>query len=58
MGIELARAEMYLVVARLVQMFEMELWETGPGNVAFLHDYHVAFPRLDSKGVRVRAKML
>jgi cytochrome P450 len=55
LGIELARAELYLVTAALVRMFDMELWQTDEGDVAFLHDYHVAMPKMDSEGVRVMA---
>jgi len=56
LGIELARAELYLLTAMLVRRFEMELWETDESDVAFLHDYQVAMPKLDSKGVRVLVK--
>lgn len=58
LGIELARAELYLMVAALTRRFEMALWETDASDVAFLHDYQVAIPKLDSKGVRVMAKVL
>lgn len=53
LGIELARAELYLVTAALVRSFEMALWKTDESDVAFEHDYHVAMPQLASKGVRV-----
>ncbi|CEL07565.1 Putative Cytochrome P450 [Aspergillus calidoustus] len=56
LGIELARAELYLVIAALVHGFEMTLFETDADDVAFLHDYHVAMPKMGSKGVRVIAK--
>jgi cytochrome P450 len=58
LGIELARAELYLVTAALVNSFEMTLWQTDDSDVAFVHDYHVIMPKLDSKGVRVTAKVL
>jgi cytochrome P450 len=58
MGIELARAELYLVTAALVKSFDMTLWQTDESDVAFEHDYQVAMPKLDSKGVRVMAKPL
>ncbi|KAI9372947.1 cytochrome P450 [Aspergillus egyptiacus] len=58
LGIELARAELYLVVAALVRGFEMTLHETGAEEVAFLHDYQVAMPKMGSAGVRVMAKVL
>ncbi|KAL9622283.1 MAG: hypothetical protein Q9160_003294 [Pyrenula sp. 1 TL-2023] len=56
LGIELARAELYLVTATLVNEFDFELWETGERDVSFEHDYHVSLPKLDSKGVRVKAR--
>ena len=54
-GAGLAHAELFHVVAALAR-WEMELWETGDEDVAFRHDYQVATPRLDSKGVRVMVK--
>ncbi|OGM45010.1 hypothetical protein ABOM_005772 [Aspergillus bombycis] len=57
LGIELARAELYLVTAALVRMFDLELWETDERDVSFEHDYHVAMPKDGSKGVRVVAKL-
>ncbi|TGO48154.1 hypothetical protein BCON_0249g00020 [Botryotinia convoluta] len=57
-GIELARAELYLVTAALVTRFDMKLYETDDSDVAFMYDYQVAMPKLDSKGVRVMAKSL
>ena len=58
LGIELARAELYLVIAALVKSFEMTLWQTDESDVAFIHDYQVAMPKLDSKGVRIMARSL
>lgn len=52
-GINLAHAEMYLVVAA-VAGYEMELFGTGEGDVAFRHEYHVAYPVMGSRGVRAR----
>jgi cytochrome P450 len=54
LGIELARAELYLVIAALVQGFNMTLWRTDASDVAFQHDYQVATPKLDSEGVQVK----
>ena len=54
-GVSLAHAELFRVVAALAR-WEVELWETGPEDVAFRHDYQVAMPQLDSKGVRVLVK--
>ncbi|KAJ4419122.1 hypothetical protein N0V82_005135 [Gnomoniopsis sp. IMI 355080] len=51
LGIELARAEMYLVTAALVQGFDMTLWKTEASDVAFVHDYHVSMPSIEFKGL-------
>ncbi|CAG8956484.1 hypothetical protein HYFRA_00003870 [Hymenoscyphus fraxineus] len=53
LGIELARAELYLVTAALVRGFEMGLWKTEEGDVGFERDFQVAMPREGSVGVRV-----
>ncbi|BCR99312.1 cytochrome P450 [Aspergillus luchuensis] len=58
LGIELARAELYLVVAALVREFDMTLFETDADDVAFLYDFQVAMPKMGSKGVRVMAKLV
>lgn len=50
-GINLAYAEMYLALATAAR-FEMQLFETDESDVRFKHDFHAAFPKLDSKGVR------
>jgi hypothetical protein len=34
--------------------WDMRLVDTAADDVAFLHDFHVATPRLDSEGVRVQ----
>ena len=54
-GINLAYAEMYLALAAAVR-FEMELYRTDESDVRFKHDFHAAFAKLDSKGVRVSVK--
>ena len=56
LGIELARAELYSFTATLLRNSEMELWETNKNDVKFAHEYQVAMPDLNSKGVRVLAK--
>lgn len=53
LGIELADAELRLVTVALVRSFDMTLFETDESDVSFQHDFQVAMPRLDSKGVRV-----
>lgn len=57
-GIELARAELYLVTAALVRGFDMTLWETDESDVEFVHDYQVSMPNFNSKGVRIMAKTI
>lgn len=44
---------MSLTLATLVRRFDMELFETTIEDVTMVHDFFVAIPRLDSKGVRV-----
>ncbi len=58
-GINLAHAVLYLAVAAVAQ-FDMDLYETDDSDVVFQHDYQVAHPRLDSKGIRamVRGKAI
>ncbi|KAF4636899.1 hypothetical protein G7Y89_g1175 [Cudoniella acicularis] len=58
LGIELARAELFLVTVALVGRFEMSLWETGESEVEFVRDFQVALPRVGSKGVKVMAREL
>lgn len=50
-GMNLAQAELCLAVAAMAK-YDMELFETDERDVRFQHDYHVAHPRLDSKGIR------
>ncbi|OTB01690.1 hypothetical protein M426DRAFT_75079 [Hypoxylon sp. CI-4A] len=50
-GIHLANAEMAVAIAAMAR-WKMQFFETDEQDVAFLHDYHVATPKLDSKGVR------
>ena len=58
LGIELARAEMYLVTAALVQGFDMALWNTKASDVAFVHDYHVSMPSMEFKGLEATVNVL
>ncbi|KAI0144373.1 cytochrome P450 [Xylariaceae sp. FL1272] len=58
LGIELARAEMYLVTAALVRGFDMRLWKTEASDVAFVHDYHVSMPSLRFKGLEAMVTAL
>lgn len=45
---------MYLTLATIVRRFDMELYETSVEDVTMVHDFFVAVPKLDSKGVRVK----
>ena len=53
--INLAHAEFSLVIAA-VAPYELKLFETDESDVEFQQDYHVAYPKLDSKGVRAIVK--
>ena len=54
-GINLAYTELFLVITAVAR-YDMELFETNLSDVEFRHDYQVAYPKLDSKGVRVVVK--
>lgn len=54
-GINLAHAELFLVIAAVAR-YELELFKTDGSDVEFQHDYHVAYPKLDSKGVRATVR--
>ncbi len=45
---------MYITLATVVRRFDMELFETGIEDVTMAHDFFVAIPRLDSKGIRIK----
>jgi cytochrome P450 len=51
LGINLANAELTLVIAAVAR-YDIRLFETDVSDVTFKHDYQVAHPRLDSKGIR------
>jgi cytochrome P450 len=50
-GINLAHAELFLAIAAMAR-YDMELFQTDITDIQFQHDYHVGFPKLDSKGIR------
>lgn len=54
-GINLAHAELFLALAAAAR-YDLELFQTGIEDVEFRHDYHVAYPKLTSKGVRALVK--
>jgi len=56
LGQNLAWAEMYTFIAAVFspsQALQYSLYETDDSDVAVAHDFFVAMPRMDSKGVRV-----
>lgn len=54
LGMNLAKAEIYLTLAMVFRSFEMELFETGRArDVDMSHDFFVPYASLDSKGIRV-----
>lgn len=56
LGMNLAKAEIYLTLAAVFHRFDMELYETDRSDVDIVHDYFNPSPRHDSKGVRVLIK--
>ncbi|OKL60424.1 hypothetical protein UA08_03974 [Talaromyces atroroseus] len=54
LGINLAYAELYLTLAKIIPRFEMELYETTIEDVEPARDFFVPVPNLDSKGVRAK----
>lgn len=52
-GINLAKAELLLVIPKLFRELKLELFETTREDVTLAHELFLPFPRLGSKGVRV-----
>ena len=50
-AINLDRTKLFLVLAT-VAIYDMKLFETDSSDVGFHHDYHVAYPKLGSQGIR------
>ena len=50
-GMNLANAEMFLTIAAMAR-YDMKLYETDVSDVRMKHEFHVGFPKLDSKGIR------
>ncbi|KAJ4983198.1 cytochrome P450 [Stagonosporopsis vannaccii] len=55
-GMNLARAEMYIAIAALVRRFEMELFDSSKRDVELVHDLFLPQVSLNSKGVKVVVK--
>jgi cytochrome P450 len=56
LGMNLAKAEIFLTMAAVFHRFDMELFETDRSDVEIVHDYFNPLPKDDSKGVRVIIK--
>ncbi|OCT49257.1 Trichodiene oxygenase [Cladophialophora carrionii] len=52
-GLNLARAEMLLVMAKLFRDVHFQLYETTREDVTLAHELFLPFPKIGSKGVRV-----
>lgn len=50
----LAWCELYLGMAAVFRNFKFELFETDYSDIEIVHDFFTPYPRLDSKGVRVK----
>ncbi|KAH8703443.1 putative cytochrome P450 [Talaromyces proteolyticus] len=55
-GINLAYAEIYLVVAAIVTRFDLELYETTVDDVLPAREFFIPRPKAGSKGVMVKVK--
>jgi cytochrome P450 len=53
LGMNLAKAEIFLTLATIFHRFDMDLYETDESDVEIVHDFFNPSPRADSKGVRV-----
>ena len=56
LGLNLAKAEIYLTLAAVFHRFDLELYETDRSDVDIVHDYFNPSPKDDTKGVRVLVK--
>ena len=52
-AINLAHAEIFLTLAATIRRFNLVPFETDIKDVEFRHDFVVAHPQLNTKGVRV-----
>lgn len=55
-GINLAKAELYLCLAAVLRRFDLELWESSRRDVDLAHDLFLPGVERGSKGVRVLVK--
>ncbi|KAL3296583.1 cytochrome p450 family protein [Colletotrichum asianum] len=56
LGINLALAELHIAIAQVFARFDFELFETEESDVRMAHAWLAPYPKLDSKGVRVRVR--
>ena len=56
LGINLAKAELFLTLAMIFRRFDLELFETDRSDVDMAHDFFVPYTRQDSNGIRVVVK--
>ncbi|KAL8745471.1 MAG: hypothetical protein Q9190_002381 [Brigantiaea leucoxantha] len=56
LGMNLAWAELYIGLANVFRRVDMELWETGRGDVELRRDYFLPLAEVGSRGVRVKVK--
>ena len=54
----LAHAEMHMLLATLFRRYDFEIYETDESDVRIEHDFFLPSPRLDSKGVRVKVRVV
>jgi hypothetical protein len=45
---------MYLALGAIVGLFDLEIFDTTVEDIKMVHDFFVASPRLDSKGVTIK----
>jgi len=55
-GMHLAHAQLYIVLANVFRHCELELWETEWRDVGFVRDMFVPMPASDGRGLRVLVK--
>ena len=54
----LAQSELYVALATAFRRFTFELYGTDVSDVEMTHAYLVPYPKLETKGVRVRVKSI
>lgn len=50
----MAKTELYLALATVFRRFTFELYETDITDVELKHDLFLPYPKLDTKGIRVK----